>query len=463
MSRITAILGARRQPATSLLIGMLTLALVVAPGRGADPAPAPGATPPAPQVLTRQAAVLWTLQRNPELIALRQQHGIAEAAIVIAETYPFNPIWEGRVRYATGPESAGVTNAVPTENTILFEVECKGQGRFRRQEANAALARTDWDIANQELTFAVRVVRAFNGVLYRQRKIALIESTIALNEQAVEQIRKLLGTRFHAVDQLLAETELADVRAQVSPARLTLEGARFDLRRLLGVVQEPVMPTGDLEVLPVELDGARLTQAALGMRPDLRARQAAVAEAEARLRLEIANRLGNVTVGPTYEFDPSQISMVGVQWAIPLPAFNRHRGLIEQRQAERARAALDLRQTEVLVQQDVQAALARLHHARAWLETYRTNVVPNLEKSLTAIRKLWLAGEPGVDVLKMIDIQRKLLRARDLELDALFEVTQAEADLAAAVGDPVLAVGPCMPPAPSPTAPPEILPPPKQP
>jgi outer membrane protein TolC len=132
-----------------------------------------------------------------------------------------------------------------------------------------------------------------------------------------------------------------------------------------------------------------------------------------------------------------------VQFALPLPVFNTHRGDIQQRQAERAQAALLLRQNEVFVRQDVRAALARLEQDRRWLATYHNDLVPSLEKSLKDIITLFEARAPGVDVLRVIDVQRKLLHARDLELDAAFEVRMALADLAAAVGDPSLAFGPC--------------------
>src|SRR5713101_1891275 len=58
-----------------------------------------------PAKLSLNAAVRWALQNNPELAALRQQHGIAAAAVVIAETYPFNPIWEAKVGAADGAVS----------------------------------------------------------------------------------------------------------------------------------------------------------------------------------------------------------------------------------------------------------------------------------------------------------------------------------------------------------------------
>jgi outer membrane protein TolC len=55
--------------------------------------------------------------------------------------------------------------------------------------------------------------------------------------------------------------------------------------------------------------------------------------------------------------------------------------------------------------------------------------------------KLFQQGQAGVDVLRVLDVRRKLLRAQDGYLDALLGYTQALADLALAVGDPALAMG----------------------
>jgi outer membrane protein TolC len=67
--------------------------------------------------------------------------------------------------------------------------------------------------------------------------------------------------------------------------------------------------------------------------------------------------------------------------------------------------------------------------------------------------QLFEAGDQGVDVLRVIGVQRNLLQSADAYLDARFEVSQASADLAAAVGDPALALAPC-PPADAPQLPP---------
>src|SRR5262245_34962954 len=129
---------------------------------GQPPAQAPVAEPAQrPAVLTLQAAVSYALENNPALAAQRQLRGLAAARVVIADTYPFNPILESRGQYADGPASAAIDNRAPIEEFLFLEIELRGQRKIRRQGANAALSRTDWEIAYQEQTLAVQVIRTY--------------------------------------------------------------------------------------------------------------------------------------------------------------------------------------------------------------------------------------------------------------------------------------------------------------
>jgi outer membrane protein TolC len=178
----------------------------------------------------------------------------------------------------------------------------------------------------------------------------------------------------------------------------------------------------------------------LERRADLRSKRAAVAEAEARLDLERANRYGNWNLGPAMEYDPTRILLLGVQITRPIPVFNTHRGEILQREEELTGANLAVQQTEVLVRQDVRAALARLNEADRRVHLYRSEVLPNLRQSVKDFQTLLEKGDPNVTVLHVVDIRRKLLKADDGYWDAVWEMRQALADLAAAIGDPALAV-----------------------
>jgi outer membrane protein TolC len=435
-------------------LGVTACAVLAGVVAAAGPVPAPE---PPPRTLTVPEAVRWALENNPELAAARLQHGIAAAEVVIAETYPFNPVSENRIQIAAGPESAGVTNNLPLEHLLLFEVEVRGQRRIRRGGALAALARTDWEIAAQEQALAVRVLRAASAMIYRGEKLRLVEETLRLDERLVEDVRRLArAEQLGGADIVVAQSEVDDVRNQIGAARAALTTAQHDLRRTLGVVHGGFDLQGSLEVPPAAPEPSQLLHEAQERRADLHARRLAVQEAESRLQLAVANRFGNPTTGLAFTYDNSRVAESGVQINFPLPTCNTHRGEIQRGQAERDRAVLDLRATEVQISQDVLAALARLRATQSWAETYRTQTLPNLQRYLDAVVRLYQSGDPKVDVLRVIDVQRKLLRARDSYLDALFEVHQALADLAAAVGEPAVTAGPCSPPPPPVAA--EVLP-----
>jgi hypothetical protein len=106
-----------------------------------------------------------------------------------------------------------------------------------------------------------------------------------------------------------------------------------------------------------------------------------------------------------------------------------------------SRAQADLRSTEYLVAQSVDAALDRLTAARKWAGEYSSDVLPKLKAAKKKMEQLLEQNEPGVDAIKVLSMDRAILRATDAYLDARFEVSQARADLAAAMGEPALATG----------------------
>jgi outer membrane protein TolC len=423
--------------------GLLGLAgqAAAAPLPGTELPPPLPLTAPAPAALTLEQALHAALTNNPHLATVRQQHGIAAAGVVIAHTYPYNPVYQALVFGDNGPADAGVTNHFFQEHYVRLDMEVCGQGKHREDAAASALTRVDWEIATQEVVIGIGAIRAFNAVVYRKRKLSVLEETVRLGEKTVEQTRRLLEAgRARPVDLILARTDVDAARAQLGQGRTALAVAWGDLRRALGALDGPCAVEGAIGVAPPSADPAALCSAALHHRPDVQARQAAVAEADARWRLECANRYGNPSFGPAMEYNETKVTFVGLIFQAPLPVLNRRCGEIQQRDAERARAQQELAELEVQAQQDVQVALARLSNALGWADSYTREVLPNLTRSRQEMEKLFASGEAGTDVLRLLDVQRRSLKAEDSAIDALYEVSQATADLAAAVGDPTLAV-----------------------
>jgi cobalt-zinc-cadmium efflux system outer membrane protein len=396
---------------------------------------------PARPVFTIDSAIVWALQNNPEIAAIRQRHGIAAASVVIARTYPFNPVLESEIFYAQGPRRADVTTHVPEIYRLLTELEVRHQGRYRRQEAYAALSRTDWEIAFEELRLAGDVASAFNTVVYRRQKLQLQEEAVRLNERTLEDITHLRGTtKTTAADVIVARTELEKTRALFGAARALLVTALNDLRRQMGIVGLDFDVEGTFQAGPDVLDLNTLTTMALEKRADLKAKAAAVAEARAALDLTRANRYGNPTAGPAYEMNETSVNFTGAQLNLPIPIFNKHRGDILKSEAELYHAGLELRQNEIQVQQDVRAAVDRLNVAIGLAQNYQTQFLPSFEKAQNEIQELFTRGL--TDIFRLIDVRRKLIDTRNDYLDALFEVAQARAKLAVVLGELGVATDP---------------------
>ncbi len=434
------------------LAGLLCLAPPLWPGqetpqRGGEEGP-----PPQTQAtLTLKAAVQWALERNPALATFRRNRGIAEAAVQIARQYPFNPIIQDFTWYAQGPvinRGASVTNPIFNEHTMRLDLELRHQGRYRRAMAQAALTRTEWEIAAQELLTSIQVIRGFNTLVYRQGKYRLLEEGAQLTDQVVGFTKQLVEQgALGSADLLLANADVVETRNNLAAARSVMVVAENDLRRALGMIDESLAVDGTLEKGYAPPPLGLLVQAGLERRPDLHGLQFAVREAEQRLNLEVANRWGNPSLGPAMEYSESSVSFVGLWMIWQIPVINTRRGEIRQRRAELARASEALSQGELQMQLDVSTALARLNRAEGTAKNFAINVLPNLRQTREEFDKLYQAGQPGVTLQQIIDIRRRLLRTRDAYLDALFELSQAQTDLAAAVADLSLADCGAVPPA----------------
>ncbi|HLW67780.1 MAG TPA: TolC family protein [Gemmataceae bacterium] len=389
--------------------------------------------------LTVGNVIAYALQNNPGLAVKRHERGIASARVVIANTYPFNPVSENRIQAAFTPnDPASTTFNAPVENLITWEVEVRQQRRIRKEMAAASLTRTEWEIAFEEQTVAIQVIRAFYNVVYRQQKLELLEKTLRVNQRLVEDVERLIKTgKLRLPDKIVAQIEVSNTQDQLASGHEALTAAWQDLYRAMGPVGGfEIM--GHLELPPLAWNPAELCDLAVTRRADVNARRLAISEASAKTRLTVANRFGNPVVGPAFAYDNTNTVWIGVQVNVPLPFPNTHKGEILESQAEQAQAAAQLRQAEVTAMQDVAAALSRIEKAQQTLELLRTQTLPARQQAFDDMERLFQAGEPGLDILKVIDVRRQLLLGQGAYLDALLSVRQARADLLAATGEPVL-------------------------
>ena len=407
------------------------LGVGVALGQPASPIVADSATP---RVLDLDAAVSWRWRYNPEIAVQRQQRGIAAAKVLIANAYPFNPVMENRIQGAAGPASAGITNSVPLEHLILWEMEVRGQGKLRRQSAAAGLSRTDWEIVREEQLLIARVLAAFSTWLYRDQKLRLFLETQRFNEQLAIDVGDLMKAgKLHANDLILAQTEAQGARDFVESAREVQVACALRCLPRARPGKRHFCARRHVERTPPGADAA----SARGDRAPKPRRFVGEAGRHRRSRSELAANAreslwqsdGRACLrlrSDTRELrrHPTQRALAGRQLA---PGRSR------PARRRTGAGAVGRRSTEMLVRQNVQSAIARLEAAQRREEIYRTAILPGLVKADEDMEKLFRAAL-GVDVLRVLDVRRKLLTARDSYLDTLWRVTQVRAELVAAVG-----------------------------
>jgi cobalt-zinc-cadmium efflux system outer membrane protein len=207
-------------------------------------------------------------------------------------------------------------------------------------------------------------------------------------------------------------------------ARATAQSAVVSLQILLGQSQ----PDGTtalatpLETMATAVP-ADLESAAVAARPDVEAAAAVLEQSESNVRLQMRQRIPDVTVSVQYERNPpSQANTVGVGVSLPLPLWNHNGGAIAAAKAARLQAEVQLDQRRRQAIADVTNARTAYHEALERMRRYRDSLGP---KSADAAHSIAYAYEKGgASLVALLEAERN---------DNLIRVAsvQAQADCAA--------------------------------
>jgi cobalt-zinc-cadmium efflux system outer membrane protein len=423
----------------------------------------PGTDPAAPGVgtlaLGLAAAIETGLERNPDLVALRETEGVGRAVLGVARTYPFNPILQTRVLpLSINPDG---TNA-PTLNYVLLwqTFELAHQWRFRKEFAAAGLDNTRWTIQQAALQNVALTEQLYFAALYQRGLRDLSHRTAQLNDELLEVTeRRFKAGRSSAADLALVRIDADSTRQQARLADITYRNALFALRRQLNLTDDaPLDLDGSLidyvwhPVTGAELakltvscagfaecaSGEALVAQLAGGRPDVLAARANFEAARANLGLANAARVPNVLIGPFYERDASAILTFGFQAQMEIPVINTGKPLVRQREAELRQRQVAFEQLEAKARVEARTALERYEQARVLCEQTRGPGGQQLPGELAKLEAAFKKGE--IDILRISQARNSLIQFRRTYLDSLNELAQAAAVLTAATGLPPAAI-----------------------
>lgn len=294
-------------------------------------------------------------------------------------------------------------------------------------DTRAAYART---VAAREL-----VATARDSATLSARALEAVENQVA---RGVASSLQLQAARADALS-----TEL-DAR---SARRAEAEAARH-LAALLSLTEDlHEVPLVDPlpDPAPLVTDREAMVAHALATRLDLRALQAAVAAAEARVELERARAGPDVEAGIGYERpesdDPTD-HVLGPVLAVELPIFDGNEAQISRAEYELEQMRRTWEAAEAEARQEVRAAADGARLAADGSRFLRDELLPQAERAAALVREAYENG--NTTLLPLLDAERTLARARALRVESALEVVLATAELERALGGPLPAgdVGP---------------------
>jgi cobalt-zinc-cadmium efflux system outer membrane protein len=420
--------------------------------------------------ISLQAALYGALTGNPDLVALRNSNIASPEAVEVARRFPttLNPtLW---VDYrpinlippdtfaSTGPRHAGPYYHFGRQFfyvSVRQPIELGHQTTHRHEIAKAALNQQQWTVVQAELLALVQTYRFFQTAAYRREKLRIAVELADFNDRLLETLRRRLqleAAQVAASDVVLAEVENRATRQLVEVARQDYANALTDLRNQLGLPEtaSTAEPLGDF-VLPrtiPELDEPAMIQMALCTRPEVHVARAQAAGALAAYKLARGDRIPSPIVGPLYQTDEVGVQYVGLVYITPLPLLNNGKPLMRQREADYRRAQVALQQVEQRTVTQVRAAVAKWNAANR-LVNQTVGLTGSLRDEVARMERLFEANQANLTVL--LQARQRLIQLQNAELDALWQATQAQADLLTALGAPSLIAALNVPP-PAPTA-----------
>lgn len=398
---------------------------------GAICGPPPVRAAEAPQTLRLEEALALALQQNPELAIHRSEVRAADADLLAARIWPYNPEVELEGADRRGPDGSVTDRGL----SLAQELELAGRRSKRRATAGDALEAARVRYQRRRAELAARVEELFARALAARERLAVARTDAELTRRLVElETRRLEAGAGTQVDLNLARAVAGRAERALARAGGAARASRVELAEQLGL--DPGAPpelVGDLPGAPP--GGApvhELAARAVDRRADLQALRHEVEASDSRLALERSRGKPNLRIRGFVAREEGD-DIMGVSLGIALPLFDRNQGGIARALAVRDRASARLAAGELAVRWEVAAAHARYRAAAEALAALDRLVIGRLEESLSLLERAFESGKVGItDVLVQ---RRELVEARREHVDAAAEAWLARIELDLATGE----------------------------
>jgi outer membrane protein TolC len=336
---------------------------------------------------------------NPDLVAVRAQHGIAQAQLRTAGILP-NPVFSAS--YAdvlSGPGTVAAILAGFTQDlkSIITLSSKRHAAKATAQSVDASVLWQEWQTLGKARLAAVDLIEG-------DKQLALLRNNAALWQERVQRNRQAL-TQGDATLATLAPDLAAgsDAQKQLDDFERAQTMRRRDLNLLLGLAPEVKLDLAEDVTLPA-LDAVAIRTQLSDLaecRPDLIALQLGYRAQEEKVRGAILAQFPLFSLGATYGRDTSNVESLGPQITMDLPIFDRNQGGISQEQATREQLHAEFEARLIAAKSEVEAMLADQALLQHQLEAKRALLV-QMEPMAARVQTAFHQGD--IDERSYVDL-----------------------------------------------------------
>jgi outer membrane protein TolC len=332
--------------------------------------------------LTVSRVALLAVRNNPDLLAVRAQHGVAQAQVLQAGLLPNLQVSGSILPLAAGfgttqAWTAGISQDIRSLITLSGS---RAAARASAAQVDAQILWQEWQVIGQARLLAVDIIEAERLLALLARNRNLLAARYDRSRRAVEAGNETLAV---AAPDLAA---LQAITAQINDLQRQQLVRRHQLNALLGLAPDVVLPLGGAPDIGA-WDPDAVARALPGLaerRPDLVALQLGYRAQNARLRTAILSRFPNLAFGVTGGSDNDNVRNVGPQITMELPIFNRNQGNIAIETATRQQLHDEYAARLTAAVGQVRAMMAEIDLLSHQLATVRRDLGRPLDVALRA-------------------------------------------------------------------------------
>lgn len=350
----------------------------------------------------------------------------ATAIIAGSAEWPSVDASASATRSRTGGSSSGATtrNAFRAGFDATWEIDIFGGIRRGIEAANADINTSIEDRRSVLVSLAAEIATTYYDLRGTQQQLIIARRNLDLQKQTVDLTeQRFRGGFVSALDVANAQVQVANTTARIPTLETTVRQLTYSLDILLGQQPGSLIPELSTDeplpqappTIPVGLPSDLLRR-----RPDIRAAEAALHSATARIGIAVADLYPRFSLTGSFGTQGTTVSALGTIadrfWAIgpavTLPIFNagRLRANIEVQRAMADESFVKYQQAVLASLQDVENSLVA-HANEAVRRRALADALVASRQSYDLATQLYTAGR--TDFLNVLTAQRALFDAED--------------------------------------------------